>query len=165
MNRLVVQTTSLRIYEGTAEDWNGDEQIDFVFTNPYGYLPKSLWKHPMIIHQWVHRQAEAECWCGNRLENLVSLWNRDQEAFWCANIDDVFPLNLREYAPVSPGWYPEPLVRQVFDAYLHPGMTVWDGFMGRGTIAKIAREYGVSYVGVEMLPQHIAIASAYLNLD
>jgi hypothetical protein len=163
--RLVINTPDFRIYQGTAEHWHGDESVDFVFTNPYGPLPESLHRHPMIIHQWLHRKAEAEQWCGNSLNTLVSLWNHDKEAFWSANVPKEIPLNLSDYVPVSPGWYPEDLVRQVFDAYIVPGSTVWDGFMGRGTIAKIAREFGVRYIGVEMLPQHIAIACRYLNLN
>ncbi len=48
--------------------------------------------------------------------------------------------------------------------YVQPGQTVWDGFMGRGTIAKICRERGIKYVGIEQLPKHIEIAKHYLGL-
>lgn len=163
--KLVYDTPDCRIYEGLAEDWHGDEQIDVVFTNPYGALPRSLHRHPMIIHQWLHRKAQAEAWCGNALPFLVSVWNRGQEAFWTANTKHPMTVDLEEFVPVSPGWYPEELVRRIFDAYIVPGTTVWDGFMGRGTIAKVAHENGVRYIGVEQLPNHIELALRYLGRD
>ncbi len=165
MIKLLVDSPGLRIYHGKAEEWAGQEPIDFVFTNPYGPMPRCLRRTPMIIHQWVKNKVAAETWCGNELPFLVSLWNKDQEAFWGANLPFRYPLDLRTYTPVSPGWYPEGLVQDIFEAYLRPGMTVWDGFMGRGTIAKIAQEQSVNYVGVEELSKHIAIAARYLDLE
>lgn len=163
--KLVIDTPRIRAYEGNAEDWAGTEHIDLVFTNPYGYLPKSLWKHPMIIHQWLHRRFEAEEWCGNILRHEVSRWNKDREVFWTVHIPDWTPIDLRAFRPEPGGWYPEDLVRRIFDQYIPDGSTVWDGFMGRGTIAKIAREHGCQYVGVEQLPAHIALAKKYLEID
>lgn len=162
--RRVYDAAGIRIYEGAAADWPGEEKIDYVFTNPYGPLPKSLRKHPMIIHQWAYRQDDAERWCGNAFEMTVSPWNRDREYFWAANWPGIFPLNLRRYHPEPGGWYPESLVREIFDAFIPRGATVWDGFMGRGTIAKIARESGVTYVGCEILPEHVQLAYTYLEL-
>lgn len=164
--KLVVDTRDIQIYEGLAEQWRGDVgMVDFVFTNPYGYMPTTLRDHPMIIHQWIHRKGEAEKWCGNRLEFMVSSWNDDREAFWSANIKQPFSINLRAYRPEPGGWYPEGLVQSILEQYVRPGETVWDGFMGRGTIAKICRTLGVNYIGVEELPAHIAHAKAYLELD
>lgn len=163
--KLVVDTLDLRVYEGNAEDWAMAEHIDLVFTNPYGYLPKALWRHPMIIHQWRHRRDQAEEWCGNVLDFQVSAWNNDREVFWAANIEMPTTLELRNYHPEPGGWYPEELVRDVLGRYASRGQTIWDGFMGRGTIAKICREQGLYYVGVEQLPAHIALAKTYLGLS
>ena len=162
--KLVLDTPDIRIYHGLAEDWRGPEQIDFVFTNPYGPLPVSLFRKPMIIHQWVHRKNEAEHWCGNRLDTLIGLWNDGREAFWAANLPDAHPLALAKFKPEPGGWYPEELVWRIFDAHIERGQTVWDGFMGRGTIAKIARYLKSPYVGVEQLAKHIDIAKDYLGL-
>lgn len=163
--KLVSDTLDCRIYHGLAEQWRGPEQIDFVFTNPYGYIPISLIRTPMIIHQWIHRKGEAEKWCGNKLDFMVSSWNDDREAFWSANVLNPSKLNLRNYRPEPGGWYPEDLARAVLKWYVRPGQTVWDGFMGRGTIAKICRELGIKYVGVEELAAHIEIAKTYLGID
>lgn len=161
--KLVVDTREIRIYEGNAEDWNGDEPIDLVFTNPYGYLPKKLWKHPMIIHQWLHRKEEAEEWCGNLLEHEISRWNDGREVFWTANIAQTTPINLTRFKPEPGGWYPEELAYTILDWYGSPGQVVWDGFMGRGTIAKAARDLGMKCICVEQLPKHIDLARQYLE--
>ncbi len=162
--RLVVDMPGCKIYHGLAEDWPGAEPVDLVFTNPYGPLPTSLWHHPMIIHQWRHRKQEAEAWCGNVLDDVIGQWNKGREVFWCANIAVPVRLDLSAFVPEKAGWYPEDLVRKIFDAYILPGQTVWDGFCGRGTIARVASEHGVNFVGVEQLSEHIAIARTYLEL-
>ena len=52
----------------------------------------------------------------------------------------------------------------LIEMYTSPGQTVWDGFMGRGTIGKMCIETGRKYVGVEELPQHVGLALDYLEL-
>jgi len=164
---LVVTTSELTIYEGVAVDWKPlvGERVDVVLTNPYGNLPLSLAKTPMVIHQWVYRKAQAELWARRPLPFTVSLWNHGREAFWAS---DDWPapvaVDLSGFAPEPEGWYPESMVRLLLPAYVTPGQTVWDGFMGRGTTAKVCREMGVKYIGVEQLPKHVALAREYLGI-
>ncbi len=160
---LVHDDGAIAIYHGNAVDWKGPEPISFVFTNPYGPMPASLRDRPMIIHQWVHRKTEAEAWCGNALPVLVSKWNDGREAFWSTRA--MRSIDLSAYHPEPGGWYPEPLVRTIFQELIPLHAVVWDGFMGRGTIAKVARDFGCRYVGVEQLSDHIELAKSYLGLD
>jgi DNA methylase len=164
MIKRIVRTDQLTIYHGLAKDWEGEEPIDLVFTNPYGKLPPSLHQHPMIIHQWIHRRHQAEEWCGNKLTHCIGAWNKNKEAFWSANMDQTIFVNIREFVPETPGWYPEAMVRRLLRTFGRPGQTVWDGFMGRGTVGKIALELDMKYVGVEELSAHILIAREYLNV-
>ena len=163
---LVVETKDIKIYQGEAKDWLGFEPIDLVFTNPYGPLPRSLYGHPMVIHQWVHRRKEAEEWTGNKLTHHIGIWNRNKEAFWSANIlpKDRHFVDIGEFVPEQPGWYPEAMVRRLLKMYGRDGWTIWDGFMGRGTVGKVAVELGMKYVGIERLSSHITIAREYLNV-
>lgn len=161
---LVVQTKDITIYQGDAQDWPGHEHIDIVITNPYGPLPISLRHHPMVIHQWVHRKRAAEEWSRNRLTHLVSKWNHKKEAFWSANIDQKIIMHLDDYVPEQPGWYPEEMALQIVKVFGRPGQTIWDGFMGRGTVGKVATQLGMKYVAVEQLSKHISIAREYLNV-
>ncbi len=163
----IVQTPEITIYQGLAADWTPaeGERVDVVVTNPYGYLPVSLERMPMLIHQWIHRKAQAELWARTPLPHLVSLWNRGREAFWTNTLWPGSPVvDLSIYVPEPEGWYPEDLVRALLGAFVQPGQTVFDGFMGRGTVAKIAREMGVNYIGVEQLPRHVALAREYLGV-
>lgn len=163
--RLVHADDSIRIYEGRADTWDGGEPIDLVFTNPYGPLPASLRNTPTIVHQWCHRLDELKAWCGGVDLTLMSWWNNDREAFWVANMPMQL-VDVRDFKPEPGGWYPEAMVRRILTAY-DPGtrpFTVFDGFMGRGTVAMITRKLGMQYVGVEELPKHIALAKEYLGL-
>lgn len=160
--RLVHRDQRLTLWEGEAEKWDELRPVDLMLTNPYGYLPPALAAVPMLIHQWVHRKAEAEAWCRREL-TLVSLWNEGREAFWCANM--VPPkVDLSDLSPEPGGWYPFSLPVRLLESYPR-GITVWDGFMGRGTVGKAALSLGMHYIGVERLAAHMEIAKQYLGLS
>lgn len=160
----VVQTENMTIYKGNAVDWKGDEAIDLVFTNPYGRLPKNLIDHPMVIHQWAHRRRQAEEWVGTKFAYTIGEWNRKRETFWGVNMTQRITVNIEEFVPEPMGWYPEAMVERLMKVFGRPGYTIWDGFMGRGTVGKIATEMGMKYVAVEQLPSHIKIAREYLGV-
>ena len=162
----LIHTSSMRIYHGQAAEWQGAAaEVDLILTNPYGPLPRVLYGRPMLIHQWRHRQAEATLWCGNTLTEVAS-WNGGREVFWCANMGKTPPaVDLSEFVPEPPGWYPLELPLRLLRAFGSPGITVWDGFMGRGTVGRAARMLGMHYIGVERLEKHLAIALDYLGVD
>lgn len=178
--QLVIESPHLKIYHGRAEDWQGDEQVDLVFTNPYGPLPRQLAGVPMILHQWVHRSDELAKWVGVDEGDLQLLgkWNRDREAFWCLNMAP-FPVKIAQFSPEPGGWYPPWMVDEILGQYWARRQgwtdeaykarngrpfTIWDGFMGRGTLARIlrARDFRTVFVGVEELGAHIDLAAEYL---
>jgi hypothetical protein len=161
--KLVVDVPGIRLYHGRADEWAGGEAIDLVFTNPYGPLPASLYKTPLVVHQWLHRRWELFNWCGSAKLRLIGTWNGGREAFWAANVA-AMPLDLSEFRPEPGGWYPPDLVRRILALYAIPGLTIWDGFMGRATVGKVAREFGCAYVGVEELESHLALAREYLGV-
>lgn len=176
-----VAGAQLRIYHGRAEDWEGGEKIDLVFTNPYGPLPRSLAGKPMIVHQWCHRTEELARWCHVAESDLglLSKWNGGREAFYAVNLEH-FPVDVERFKPEPGGWYPPDLVAIMLGQFWmyrwydpakeeerrSAGFIIWDGFMGRGTIARevIMRGGLVDYVGVEELSQHIDLSLAYLGL-
>lgn len=159
----VYHDDALTLYDGDAVGYCDNDRIDLVFTNPYSHLPPLVHAKPMLIHQWTHRQAEAELWCGQKLE-LVSLWNEGREAVWAANMKAI-PVDLSDLVPEPGGWYPPALPERLLGVYARKGDTIWDGFMGRGTTAKVARDLGMKFIGVEILPEHMAIARQYLGIE
>lgn len=163
---LVYHDDHFKIYHGNAADWSPVEHVDLVFTNPYGPMPTELTDTPAIIHQWDHRKADAERWSGMSLGVRIGRWNRDKESFWVNDaMRGVSMINVSQFVPEEEGWYPIEMVRRILSAYALPGQVVWDGFMGRGTIAKVCREMGLKYIGIEQLEKHIDIATKYLEID
>lgn len=169
----VYQDADLQILEGLAEQ-SPDFDVDLVLTNPYGRLPAWARTKPMLVHQWRHRKAELARWCGLHPDQLaeVSGWNDDREVFWCVNMP-VPKVNLHHLRPEDDGWYPLELPLRLLNRFgahwlasrtTERPMVVWDGFMGRGTVAQACRILGHRYIGVERLPEHIAIARTYLKL-
>ncbi len=179
--QLVIESPGVRIYHGRAEDWPGEEKVDLVFTNPYGPLPASLARHPMIVHQWTHRLEELALWCHTSTANLRPLgtWNRGREGFYTINLEP-FPVKIERFRPEPGGWYDPWMVEEILGAFwMHRWydhekeeerrkaghvFTIWDGFMGRGTLARVmrARSNDLRFVGVEELGRHIDLATEYL---
>lgn len=50
---------------------------------------------------------------------------------------------------------PKSLLRALFTAFLTPGDRVLDPFLGSGTTAKVAREFGVECTGIEIDPHYV----------
>jgi hypothetical protein len=161
----VYSRDGITIYQGDADEWPGDEKIDLVLTNPYGPMPARLRETPMILHQWGYRKHEAERLAGIPIGSLqlIGTWNSDRESFWAANME-ARAVDLQRFKPVAGGWYPEELPRILLRAFACKGWTIWDGFMGRGTVGKAARELGMKYVGVEQRQAHVDLALDYLEL-
>ncbi len=169
IERVVAGRRNLEIWHGEAVDWDHDQSertVDLVLTNPYGPLPAALATTPMLLHQWEYRKHETERFAGipqGSLE-LIGKWNDSRECFWGANLEVVVPVDLAEFKPEPGGWYPLPMVTRLLQTYAQPGMTIWDGFMGRGTVAKACRELDLHYIGVERLQTHVDLALDYLGL-
>lgn len=170
MIRRAYQSEELTIYHGNAEDWPGEERVDLVLTNPYGPLPASLYGAPMIVHQWDYNRVLLQRWIGGAELELISLWNNGREAFWAANMPPL-QLDLTGFRPEPGGWYPLEVPVRLLQAWWERDAdrsrkaTIWDGFMGRGTVAKAALSMRQHYVGVEQLGVHIEIAAKYLGLE
>jgi hypothetical protein len=151
--------SSVDLYVGRAEDFEGD--ADLILSNIYGPLPSHLRNKPMLIANFVKRHALCEEWCGVKL-NLVSLWEDGRCAVWAGNtkVKSVDLTSCRSediYFPLS---LPLALLRK----YGKKGMTVWDGFCGRGTVGKACQELGINFIGGDIDEQQIEISKKYLSL-
>lgn len=155
---------------GNASDYEGD--ADLVFTHPYAPLPQQLLDKPAIINLYLppgreaKRIADAEGWVGGPLKQIGGWGKGLRNAVYVTRLRAV-PLNLTDLVedPFEPGkgWFPLELPMRVLSEYGVPGITVWDGFCGRGTVGKACRQLGMHYVGMDHDPARIALAYEYLK--
>lgn len=153
---------------GDATAWNGPRP-DLVFTHPYAPLPEAVRGVPAIVNLYegrVRRQADAERWVSAPLVRFGS-WGRGlHNTVYLAGLPikdvDIGDLVEEEFAP-GRGWMPLDLPLRLLRAYACSGITVWDGFCGRGTIGKACKMLNMNYVGIDVDPERIAIARKYLG--
>lgn len=160
----VVDRTGLRLGLGDSVNYTG--QADLVFTHPYGPLPPQLVGRPMIINLYGDKRAAAERWCGAQLHE-ISKWGRGlTNTVYSANgVMHVARRDLTDLVEDDIGWFPEELVRRLLTRNVAgSSRTVFDGFMGRGTVGKIAREYGWDFVGIDKSAERVALTREYLNV-
>lgn len=140
---------------------------DLVFTDLYGPLPAQLIGRPAIINMFGNRKIRAEGWIDASLHE-ISRWGRAlRNTVYVANLDpariDLTDLIEDEETPNN-GFMPIELPLRLLSHYALPSITVWDGFMGRGTIGKACVELGMNYIGIDNDPKRVATARAYLGV-
>jgi hypothetical protein len=172
----IVDRPGIRLGLGDSVNYTGD--ADLVFTHIYGPLPKQLVGKPAIINVCGDKKVKAQEWCGAELMELGKWAKGHTNTLYAANFGGRYwtlASSLEdevedEFSP-GRGWFPESLPRLVFEGIrvLFPSFEfqiVFDGFMGRGTIGKVAREsyFDLDYVGIDRNPDRLTIAREYLNI-
>lgn len=160
-----VDVPGVRLGCGDSVHYRGD--ADLVFSHLYGPLPPQLVGKPAIINQYGNRQARAEEWAQAELHEVgrwgKGLTNRVYVANMMPLAVNISDLVEEEFAP-GRGWMPLELPARLLAAFAKPEMCeVFDGFMGRATIGRAARDAGLSFVGIDIDPARVAIAKEYLG--
>jgi hypothetical protein len=155
---------SVTLICGNASEWHG--HADMVLTNPYAPLPQCLRGVPAIVTDFGWREERVRGFVGARLTAIGSWSRAGRNTVWVANMTgkpvDLSDLVEEEFAP-GRGWFPLYLPRRLLAAYGRPGITVWDGFCGRGTVGKACVEMGMSFIGIDRDPERVKLAKAYLG--
>jgi DNA modification methylase len=73
------------------------------------------------------------------------------------NARTVWTIPSAPFAAAHFATFPRDLVRRCILAGSRPGDTVFDPFMGSGTVAEVALELGRSYIGCELNPEYAAM--------
>lgn len=155
-----------------SSEWQGSG-IDLVLTNPYGHLPKCLLGLPSIISLYMarndDRQKQAEAWLGGAELKSISKWGKGltNEVFVAhlplAELDLTDLVEDHERAPAHEGWFPLELPLRLLVEYARPGLTIWDGFMGRGTVGKACKLFDLGFVGIDKEAWRVALAKEYIG--
>lgn len=155
----------------SATDYRGD--ADFVFTNPYAPLPRQLLGKPSIINLYEGKGSrKAICedkWMPGTELIKISTWGAGQHnTIYIANLG-MQAIDLTGYeeshwcSEAGKGWFPLAMCGELLRLYARAGMTVFDGFMGRGTVGKACLSLGMNFVGVDIDPERVALARRYLE--
>ena len=149
---------------GNSSYWRGSG-VDLVLTNPYAPLPICLRDTPMILTDFAERKRQCEHYAGGELEE-IGAWSKDGRCrVWVRNMMP-FPIRtndlFEEEIEPGKGFFPLELPMRLLEAYGYQGMTVWDGFMGRGTVGKACQQLGMKYIGIDLDPKRVEMARAYL---
>lgn len=162
----------IRLHRMNATDYRGGAEL--VFTNPYAPLPQQLHGKPSIISLFEgkgSRKEICEGWLGGAMLTEISRWGSGLDnTVYVANLPareiDLTDLVEDQLEP-GRGWFPLALPERLLDLYSdfwRPGHRVWDGFMGRGTVGAACRARRLSFIGIDIDPERVAIARRYLRV-
>lgn len=96
----------------------------------------------------------------------IATWGRDGRCrIWVANAPAIkvecSDLIEDEEIP-GRGWFPLELPLRLLSAYVDKPSVIIDPFMGRGTVGKAALALGHKFIGIDLDPERVAKARAYI---
>lgn len=148
---------------GAADNFKGT--ADLVLTNPYGFLPPQLHKVPMLICNFPQNHHNMEEYCGTKLNPIGEWGGSNKNIIWAGNVEPI-KVELSDLLPDTwngiTGWFPLELPLRLLKVYGKPGITVWDGFMGRGTTGKACLQLGMDFIGGDISMSRVKMAKEYL---
>lgn len=132
---------------------------DIVWNKPNA-MPESVKDRPTRSHEYIfmftkseryYYDSEAVKETGNngRLRNRRSVWNIKTKGFPGAHF----------------ATFPTELIEPCILASSTRGDFIMDPFFGSGTVGVCAGEHGRNYVGIELNPEYVAIASGRLRME
>ena len=130
---------------------------DVVWHKPNA-MPESVKDRPARSHEFLFMltkseryfydwQAMREVADGGGMRNRRSVWN----------------VNTRPFAGAHFATFPPGLIRPCIQASTRPGDYVLDPFFGSGTVGLVCQEESRQYIGIELNPEYVALASERLQ--
>ena len=130
---------------------------DVVWHKPNA-MPESVKDRPARSHEYLFMltkseryfydwQAVREVADGGGMRNRRSVWN----------------VNTRPFAGAHFATFPPDLIRPCIQASTEPGDYVLDPFFGSGTVGLVCQEESRQYIGIELNPEYVALASERLQ--
>ena len=130
---------------------------DVVWHKPNA-MPESVKDRPARSHEFLFMltkseryfydwQAVREVADGGGMRNRRSVWN----------------VNTRAFAGAHFATFPPDLIRPCIQASTQPGDYVLDPFFGSGTVGLVCQEESRQYIGIELNPEYVALASERLQ--
>ncbi len=81
------------------------------------------------------------------------------------NLRSVWSINNQAYSEAHFATFPQELIEPCVLASTRPGDRVLDPFFGSGTVGVVCEALNRSYIGIELNPEYLDMASNRLNLS
>lgn len=126
---------------------------DIVWHKPNA-MPESVKDRPTRAHEYLFLLTKSERYYYDHVaireangRNRRSVWN----------------INTQGFAGAHFATFPPALIEPCILASTKPGDYVLDPFFGSGTVGVVCQEHGRKYVGIELNPEYVAMASDRLK--
>lgn len=126
---------------------------DIVWNKPNA-MPESVKDRPTRSHEYLFLFSKSEKYYYDRAAVLEEN-GRNRRSVWNVN---TLPFSGAHFAT-----FPPKLIEPCILASSRPGDYVLDPFFGSGTVGIVSREHGREYVGIELNPDYITLASERLR--
>jgi site-specific DNA-methyltransferase (adenine-specific) len=134
-------------------------RTDIIWNKPNA-MPESVKDRPTRSHEYVfmftkseryyyNHEAVKEIGTNGKLRNRRSVWNVKTQPFSGAHF----------------ATFPTALIEPCVLASTKPGDYVLDPFFGSGTVGVVANEHHRKYLGIELNPEYVKIATERLGLN
>lgn len=156
-----------RLYDKTSDDgsliYNHKNRLKKgASITPYSWLLQTRW----IVKQelvWFNRSQNFD---------KIRFYPMTERIYWLAkspetklqnniNAHDLFKWESEGTDKTHTRAFPEQLVKDML-ACFPESKIIYDPYMGSGTVAKVAKEYGRNYIGSEISAEYCAVAEARL---
>lgn len=128
---------------------------DIVWNKPNA-MPESVKDRPTRAHEYLFLLAKSERYYYDH--NAV----REEKG---RNRRSVWSINTQGFAGAHFATFPPALIEPCILASTRPGDFVLDPFFGSGTVGLVSNEHNRKFVGIELNPEYVAMASHRLQSE
>ena len=128
---------------------------DIVWHKPNA-MPESVKDRPTRAHEYIFMFTKNERYYYDR-EAVIEPNGRNSRSVW--------NINTQPFSGAHFATFPPKLIEPCILSSTRPGDFVLDPFFGSGTVGLVAQQLGRRYVGIELQPDYVEIASERLVAD
>jgi site-specific DNA-methyltransferase (adenine-specific) len=133
-------------------------RTDIVWSKPNA-MPESVKDRPSRSHEFIFMLTKSEKY----LYNHDAVQERTDDGKGKRSRRTVWNINTEAFRDAHFATFPKALVEPAILASTQPGDFVLDPFFGAGTVGVVAARLGRKFIGVELNPDYVAIASDRLQ--
>ncbi|MCC6735369.1 MAG: site-specific DNA-methyltransferase [Bauldia sp.] len=130
-------------------------RADIIWNKPNA-MPESVQDRPTRSHEYMFMFSKSEAYYYDRVA-VREQNGRNRRTVWDVNTQGVAGAHFATFPPL--------LVRPCLLSSSRPADFVLDPFFGSGTVGVVAEGLGRRYVGIELNPDYVALASSRLTTD